>query len=103
MLLANKAPYVIAVAHDVGYVLCERAENPRHTFRTGRRKDVAQLGRIVRRLRIAAGLTQTALAKRSGMDRSYLSNLESGHRKPTVATLERLAKTLEVTLGAFFE
>jgi len=33
MLLANKAPFVIATVHDVGYALCEIAENPRHTSR----------------------------------------------------------------------
>jgi len=57
----------------------------------------------VRHWRIAAGLTQTAVAKRSGMNRSYLSRLESGRRNPTLATLERLAKTLKVTPGTFFE
>jgi DNA-binding XRE family transcriptional regulator len=101
MLLTNKSPYVIAVVHDVGYVLCEMAENPHHTSRTTHRKDAAQLGRNVRRFRVAAGLTQTALAKRSGMNRSYLSNLESGRRNPTLATLERLAKNLEVMPGSF--
>lgn len=29
MLLADNAPYVIAVAREVGYVLCEVAKNPR--------------------------------------------------------------------------
>jgi DNA-binding XRE family transcriptional regulator len=101
MLLTNKSPYVIAVVHDVGYVLCEIAENPRHTSRTRRRKDVAQLARNVRQLRLAVGLTQTALAKRSGMNRSYLSRLESGRHNPTLATLERLAKSLEVMPGSF--
>jgi DNA-binding XRE family transcriptional regulator len=89
--------------YDVGYVLCEMAENPRHTLRTKRRKDVAQLGRNVRRLRIAAGLTQTALAKRSGMDRSYVSGLEAGQRNPTALTLQRLAKVLRVTPVVFFQ
>jgi len=101
MLLANRAPFVIATVHDVGYALCEMAENPRHTSETRRRKDPAQMGRNVRRLRIAAGLTQTALAKRSGMNRAYLSRLESGRRNPTLATLERLAKTLEVMPRSF--
>jgi transcriptional regulator with XRE-family HTH domain len=57
----------------------------------------------VRQLRIAAGLTQTALAKRSGMNRAYLSRLESGRQNPTLVTLKRLAKTLEVMPGAFLE
>jgi DNA-binding XRE family transcriptional regulator len=103
MLLANKAPFVIATIHEVGYALCEIAENPRHTSRIRRSNGVSRLGKNVRHWRIAAGLTQTAVAKRSGMNRFYLSRLESGHRNPTLATLERLAKTLKVTPGAFFE
>jgi DNA-binding XRE family transcriptional regulator len=102
MLLANKAPFVIATVHDVGYALCEIAENPRHTLRT-RKSNGSHLAKNVRHWRIAAGLTQTAVAKQSGMNRSYLSRLESGRRNPTLATLERLAKTLKVTPGTFFE
>ena len=99
MLLANKAPFVIATVQDIGYALCEIAENPRLTSRTS--NDVSHLAKNVRHWRIAAGLTQTALAKRSGMNRAYLSRLESGRRNPTLATLERLAKTLKVTPGYF--
>ena len=82
ILLANKAPFVIATVHDVGYALCEIAKNPRHTSRTGRSNGAARLAKNVRQWRIAAGLTQTALAKRSGMNRSHLSRLESGRRHP---------------------
>jgi DNA-binding XRE family transcriptional regulator len=92
LLLANKAPVVIATVHDVGYALCEIAENPRHTLNNG----VSRLAKTVRHWRIAAGLTQTAVAKQSGVNRSYLSHLESGRRKPTLATLQRLAKILNV-------
>jgi hypothetical protein len=63
MLLANKAPFVIATVHDVGYALCEIAENPRHTSRTRRSNGVSHLGKNVRHWRIAAGLTQTAVSK----------------------------------------
>jgi DNA-binding winged helix-turn-helix (wHTH) protein len=58
LLLANKAPVVIATVHDVGYALCEIAENPRHTSNNG----VSRLAKTVRHWRIAAGLTQTAVA-----------------------------------------
>ena len=101
ILLANKAPFVIATVHDVGYALCEIAENPRHTSRTRRSNGVSRLGKNVRQWRIAAGLTQTAVAKQSGVNRSYLSHLESGRRNPTLATLERLAKILNVAPGYF--
>jgi DNA-binding XRE family transcriptional regulator len=103
LLLANEALFVIATVHQVGYALCEVAENQRHTLsgRTRSSNGASPLARNMRQLRIAAGLTQTALAKRSGMNRSYLSHLESGRRNPTHATLERLAKTLKVTPGSF--
>jgi ribosome-binding protein aMBF1 (putative translation factor) len=42
-------------------------------------EDVRRMvGRNVRRLRIAAGLSQAALAERMGVDRSYISGLELG-------------------------
>jgi DNA-binding winged helix-turn-helix (wHTH) protein len=82
MLLANKAPFVIATVHDVGYALCEIADNPRQTSRTRRSNGVSHLAKNVRHWRIAAGLSQTAVAKRSAMNRSYLSRLESGGRNP---------------------
>jgi DNA-binding XRE family transcriptional regulator len=97
LLLANKAPVVIATVHDVGYALCEIAENPRHTSNNG----VSRLAKSVRHWRIAAGLTQTAVAKQSGVNRSYLSHLENGRRNPTLATLERLAKILNIAPGYF--
>jgi DNA-binding XRE family transcriptional regulator len=97
LLLANKAPVVIATVDDIGYALCEIAENPRHTSNNG----VSRLAQTVRHWRIAAGLTQTAVAKQSGVNRSYLSHLESGRRNPTLATLQRLAKILNVAPGYF--
>jgi len=67
-------------------------------YRSVRRDEGAsEMGRRVRQLRIAAGLTQTALAKRFGMDRTHLSRLERGRLMPTFPTLKRLAKTLQVT------
>jgi DNA-binding XRE family transcriptional regulator len=97
LLLSNKAPVVIATVFDVGYALCEIAENPRHTSNNG----VSRLAKSVRHWRIAAGLTQTAVAKQSGVNRSYLSHLESGRRNPTLATLQRLAKILNVAPAYF--
>jgi DNA-binding XRE family transcriptional regulator len=97
MLIADNAPYVIAVAQEVGYVLCELAKKPRDTVGARRDEGASEVGRRVRQLRVAAGITQTALAKRAGMDRTHLSRLERGHLTPTLATLTRLAKTLQVT------
>jgi len=101
VLIANKAPYVITVARDVGYALCKIAGEPRLTA-TSRSATLSQLGRNLRRARTAAGLTQAALAKRCGMDRSYVGGLEAGQRNPTAVTLQRFATVLGVTPTAFF-
>jgi transcriptional regulator with XRE-family HTH domain len=61
------------------------------------------VGRNVKRLRIAAGLSQAALAERMGVDRAYVSGLELGQRNPTIVTLWHIGKALEVKLGSFFE
>ena len=45
------------------------------------------VGRNVKRLRIAAGISQAELAERMGIDRAYVSGLELGQRNPTIVTL----------------
>jgi transcriptional regulator with XRE-family HTH domain len=57
----------------------------------------------VKRLRIAAGLTQAALAERMGVDRAYVSGLELGQCNPTIVTLWHITKALGVKLQAFFD
>ncbi len=47
-------------------------------------------GRLVRRLREAAGLTQRQLAIRAGTTKTAISRLEADHLSPTVDTLDRL-------------
>jgi transcriptional regulator with XRE-family HTH domain len=67
-------------------------------------EDVRRMvGRNVRRLRIAAGLSQAELAQRMGVDRAYVSGLELGQRNPTIVTLWHLAEALGVKLASFFE
>jgi transcriptional regulator with XRE-family HTH domain len=56
----------------------------------------------VRRLRIAAGLSQAELAERMGVDRAYVSGLELGQRNPTIVTLWHVAEALGVKLKPFF-
>jgi transcriptional regulator with XRE-family HTH domain len=61
------------------------------------------VGRNVKRLRIAAGLSQAELAERMGVDRAYVSGLELGQRNPTIVTLWHIAKALRVKLRPFFD
>ena len=61
------------------------------------------VGRNLKRLRVAAGLSQATLAERMGVDRAYVSGLELGQRNPTVVTLWHVAKALEVKIRLFFD
>jgi transcriptional regulator with XRE-family HTH domain len=54
------------------------------------------VGRNVRQLRTAKGLTQEQFADVSGFSQQYISDLERGLRNPTVITLYELS----VALGA---
>ncbi|MFN3779258.1 MAG: helix-turn-helix domain-containing protein [Brevundimonas aurantiaca] len=64
---------------------------------------VVRLGRNVRALRTASGISQEELAFRANMKRSYLSDLERGTRNPTVRALGRLAEALAVSPGRLLE
>jgi transcriptional regulator with XRE-family HTH domain len=57
-----------------------------------------QIGRRLKALREAAGLSQAAVAARADISREYLIRLEAGQHDPTVGTLQRLAKALNVPL-----
>ena len=51
----------------------------------------------LKRAREIKGLSQTELAKRSGLQPSAVSHFETGRRAPSFDNLKRLADTLEVT------
>lgn len=55
------------------------------------------VGINVKRLRLAAGLTQEQFAELSGFSQQYLSDLERGRRNPTVVTLFELSQALRST------
>lgn len=55
------------------------------------------IGRNVKRLRLAAGLTQEEFADRSGFSQQYLSDLERGRRNPTVVSLFEISQALGAT------
>ena len=55
------------------------------------------LGRVLRRYREAAGLTQEALGARAQVTKNYVSDLEAGTRNPTFLVLRRLLRALGAT------
>jgi transcriptional regulator with XRE-family HTH domain len=63
----------------------------------------ALVARNIRRLRVARGLSQEALAVDAEIDRTYVSRLERGLENPSVAVLERLAKALSANIEELFK
>ena len=58
-------------------------------------------GHTLRRLRTERHLSQETLSFESGIDRSYLSELENGHKAPSLATVFRLADALDMSPSSF--
>ncbi len=57
-----------------------------------------KLGDNIRRIRLAKGMTQGDLCRKLEVDRGYMSNVESGKKNPTLSTIERIAKALDVSI-----
>jgi transcriptional regulator with XRE-family HTH domain len=55
------------------------------------------VGRNVRAVRQARGMTQEELAETSGFSQQYISDLERGRRNPTIVSLYELAQALKST------
>lgn len=57
----------------------------------------AAFGNVIRQLRAEKGLSQEKLSFESGLDRSYISQLECGLRQPSLVTIFQLAKALQTS------
>jgi DNA-binding XRE family transcriptional regulator len=53
-------------------------------------------GQVLRAQRERCSLSQEALALKANVDRTFVSQIERGIRQPTLTTLVKLAKALEV-------
>lgn len=59
-----------------------------------RDKILSALGLNVRKQREASELTQEKLAEKSGLDPTYISDIERGQRNPGIKNVAKLAKAL---------
>ena len=60
------------------------------------------LGRNIKHYRTQSGMTQAELANQSGVNRSHLAGIETGRLNPSVKTVEKLARALNVTVSNLF-
>lgn len=56
------------------------------------------IGSIIKNLRKAKKITQTQLAKSSGITQTYLSQIENNQKEPTLATLKIITENLSTPL-----
>lgn len=60
------------------------------------------IGERLRDLRQEKSLSQGQIEERSGLLRCYISRVENGHTVPSLETLEKLARALQIPLYSIF-
>jgi transcriptional regulator with XRE-family HTH domain len=63
----------------------------------------APLGQRIREMRAGRGLTLTALADETGLSTGLISQVERGLSDPSLETLRRIAKVLDVPIFSLFQ
>jgi CheY-like chemotaxis protein len=61
------------------------------------------LGLAIKAQRASLCISQEELAYRAGLHQTYVSDVERGRRNPSLATVEKLARALELSMAALFE
>lgn len=64
---------------------------------------VKKFGQRVRELRIDKKMSQGDLAKILGVHRTYISGIERGLRNPSLLTLKKISKALDVNISDIVE
>jgi len=60
-------------------------------------------GKVLRRLREAAGLTQEQLGFEADLRRTYVSILELGQQQPSLTTIFKIAQALNCSPGSLLD
>ena len=61
-----------------------------------------KIGTTIRAHRLQKGLSQGDIEKRTGLLRCYLSRVENGHTVPSLDTLSKIARALDLPITQFF-
>jgi len=64
--------------------------------------DPQVIGDHIRKLRLKRHVSVRAFAVQTGFSPSFISQLENGQVSPSLGSLQKIAETLNVTLGEFF-
>jgi len=72
-------------------------------LKLGMPDEAQKLGDNLKRIRTERGISQSDIAKSLGVSRGFVSNIENGKRNPTLATISRLAKAINVPTEELFK
>ncbi|MBQ3055059.1 MAG: helix-turn-helix transcriptional regulator [Oscillospiraceae bacterium] len=59
-------------------------------------------GKRIRSIRNSKNISQERLAEMSGLHPTYIGQLERGEKSPTLESIYKISKGLEMTVGALF-
>ena len=60
----------------------------------------ARFGKAVRRLRLERGQSQEGFAAKAKINRSYMGRIERGEVNISLDSIEKIARSLQLTIGA---
>lgn len=63
------------------------------------KNEILQFGNKLRDVRLKKKLSQGDIARILGVHRSYISGLERGRRNPSLLTVHKVAKALDVSVN----
>jgi DNA-binding XRE family transcriptional regulator len=99
-LISQESGNKVHVPWDLVLHLCEPSYKHHYSRAEDSGVDSARrIGARVKALRLARDLTAVELANRSGLQRPNLTRLESGRHVPSLETLERVARALDVPVA----
>lgn len=61
-----------------------------------------KIGTTIRAHRLQKGFSQGDIEKKTGLLRCYLSRVENGHTMPSLDTLSKIARALDLPITQFF-
>lgn len=60
-------------------------------------------GEVLRKKRLVRKMTQELLSNESGLSRAYISELEMGHKDPSLYTLFKLSSALKIKISSLID
>ncbi|OWP61523.1 transcriptional regulator [Hymenobacter amundsenii] len=60
---------------------------------------IKSFGLVIKEIRKSQGLSQESLATEANLDRAFISQVENGHKQPSLLTIFRLADALKLSVS----